>query len=282
MQETKCTQLNSLKIDDLYFVVYEKMRVNSEGGGVAIAAKKELNPVLVSEGDNDVETITIDIHLTKITISCTSAYGPQKKESDDMKTKFWKHLDDITDTGWDEGKGFYLQGDLNAWLGDDIVAGDPRKRNENGKLFHFLQRHPQLSVVNALPICQGVITRRRELVTGKIQESVLDFTVVCSRVLPYLTEMVIDVDNKYITINYTTQKKAKTNAINSDHRTTFCKMNLMYMPFKFPKREIFNLKNVQCQSIFKKSTDESQNLRACLKRMQPFLERSERWKEALD
>ena len=53
MQETQCTQLNSLKMDDLDFVVYEKVRDNKSGGGVAIAAKKDLNPILIFEGDTN-------------------------------------------------------------------------------------------------------------------------------------------------------------------------------------------------------------------------------------
>ena len=65
MQETQCTQINSLKMDDLDFIVYEKVRNTKIGGGVAIAAKKDLNPVLISEGDDDVEAITIDIHPKK-------------------------------------------------------------------------------------------------------------------------------------------------------------------------------------------------------------------------
>ena len=135
MQETQCSQVNSLKMDDLDFIVYEKVRETKAGGGVAIAAKKDLNPILISEGDKDVEVISIDIHPKNMVISCTSAYGPQQRDSIEKKTKFWTYLDKIADSAWDEGKGFYLQGDLNAWLGSEIIKGDPHKQNENGKLF---------------------------------------------------------------------------------------------------------------------------------------------------
>ena len=64
-------------------------------------------------------------------------------------------------------KGFYLEGDLNSWLGSEILPGDLHGQNENGKLFHnFLQRHPQLSVVNALQIFKGLVTQKRTLITG--------------------------------------------------------------------------------------------------------------------
>ena len=44
------------------FIVYEKVRNNRKGGGLAIAAIKDLNPVLVSEGTENVEAITIEVH----------------------------------------------------------------------------------------------------------------------------------------------------------------------------------------------------------------------------
>ena len=98
-----------------------------------------------------------------------SAYGPQLRDTPEKKSSFWKFLDKVADSAWEEGKGFYLQGDLNSWLGYDVINGDPHKQNENGKLFStFLQRHPQLIVANALPICKGIITRKRNLITGKI------------------------------------------------------------------------------------------------------------------
>ena len=241
MQETKCSQANQLKMDD--FIIYEKVRSMREGGGVAIAAKKALNPVLIAEGNEEVEAISIDIHPSNIKISCTSAYGPQLRDSLTRKTKFWEYLDYIADVARKEGKGFYLQGDLNAWLGSEIIPGDPKIQNENGKLFNsFLKRHPQLTVVNSLPICQGLITRKRDLICGKSEKSVIDFVVVCSLVLPYVTEMVIDEENKFITTNYTQSKTAKIKAINSDHNTQFVKIDLKVDPHKKVNREIYNLK----------------------------------------
>ena len=269
MQETKCSQANQLKMDN--FIIYEKIRCIKEGGGVAIAAKKDLNPVLTSEGNDDVEAISIDIHPSKITISCTSAYGPQQRDSLAKKLRFWQYLDKVTDIAWKDGKGFYLQGDLNAWLGSDIIPGDPNIQNENGKLFNsFLKRHPQLNVVNSLPVCQGLITRKRDLINGKSEKSVIDYVVVCTRVLPYITAMIIDEANQFITTNYTQAKTAKVKAINSDHNTQFVKLNLKVAPFKKVNREIFNLKNLECQISFKRSTEKQMIFLHVLKEMKLF------------
>ena len=65
LQETKCSQPNKLKMDD--FIIYEKVRNEREGGGVAIGAKIDLNPVLIEEGDDDIVAIYIDIHTSKTT-----------------------------------------------------------------------------------------------------------------------------------------------------------------------------------------------------------------------
>ena len=58
MQETKVSQVGQIKLDG-YFT-YECVRTNKEGGGVAISAKKMLQPAFVSDGGDDVEAISID------------------------------------------------------------------------------------------------------------------------------------------------------------------------------------------------------------------------------
>ena len=60
LQETKCEQVNKLKLDG--FVIFDKVRLDKGGGGVAIAAKTEINPVLVSEAEGDIDALTIDIN----------------------------------------------------------------------------------------------------------------------------------------------------------------------------------------------------------------------------
>ena len=100
------------------------------------------------------------------------------------------------------GGGFVLHFDGNLWAGKDIIPGDPRPQNRNGKLFQeFLARNSHLTVVNSLSICEGIITRRR-IKDGVLEESVLDFFVVCDLVLPHVTKMVIDDKKKHVLTNY--------------------------------------------------------------------------------
>ena len=133
-----------------------------------------------------------------------------------------------------------------------------------------------------MPVCQGLITRKRDLMSGKSEKSVIDFVVVCSRVLPYVTEMIIDEANQFITRNYTQAKTAKVKAINSDHNTQFVKVNLKVVPCKEVNREIFNLKNLECQMSFKRSTDKTNDFSSCFKGNETLLVKCEKWKKSLD
>ena len=100
------------------------------------------------------------------------------------------------------GLGFVLQIDGNLWAGANLIPGDPNPMNNNGRHFKdFLSKYPNLTVVNSLSICQGVITRRR-ITVKKMEQSVIDFFVVCSRVLQFVEKMQIDKDRNYSLTNY--------------------------------------------------------------------------------
>ena len=93
-------------------------------------------------------------------------------------------------------------------LEKNIIKSDPRPQNQNGKLFQtFLDQSNHLTVVNSLDVCSGSITRVRKLKCGKLEESILDFFIVCDRLLPYLIKMTIDVDRRFIWSNYTSARK---------------------------------------------------------------------------
>ena len=80
---------------------------------------------------------------------------------------------------------------------------------ENGKLFaNFLERNPALIVVNNLNLCKGLITRRRKTI-NKTEESVLDFFIVNSVMLPFIEEMAVDEPDEYTLSNHSQNKKNK-------------------------------------------------------------------------
>ena len=214
IEETKYKEPGKLKVDG--YEVFELLRKDKEGGGIAIGCKKELHPTWVREGDDYVEAISINILVKNLTIRCCAAYGCQENEAIDRKEAFWDYLEEEVEYAKNSGSGFILHFDGNLWAGNSILPGDPRPQNKNGKLFQtFLSRHQHLTVVNALPICEGLITRRR-IKDGVLEESALDFFVVCNLVLPHVTKMKIDEDRKYVLTNHQSAKIAGK-ATYSDH-----------------------------------------------------------------
>ena len=116
-----------------------------------------------------------------------------------------------------------MQGDLNAWLGNTIIKNDPRNQNKNGKLMEeFLERN-ELTVVNGLSICKGLITRSRNC-KGTLEKSILDFFVVCKRVLALVKSMEIDEEKKNVATNYKALKHVGR-AVDSDHVLIELKLN---------------------------------------------------------
>ena len=264
MQETKCKLEGRLKLDG--FITYEHLRSDRDGGGLALSVRKELSPALVRDGGETVEALTVNIHLKKMTISCTTAYGPQENADIEKKKLFWNYLGEEANKAKTEGYGFLLQGDLNAWLGFKIIPGDKREQNRNGKMFERFLKENKLTVVNSLPLCQGLETRR--LKKGVLVESIIDFYVVCEHVLTNVIKMKIDSDRKHILTNYNRVKKGG-NAINTDHLTTTLKVNLKVTPEKPIKVEIFNFNDPKGKEKFKTSTTSTNEFSNCFMNNKP-------------
>ena len=239
-----------------------------------------MNPILVSEAEDDIDAITININTKNISIACTSAYGPQTSALVETKTKFWKYLNHAAKDARNAGTGFILQGDLNATLGATIIPGDPNPQNENGRLFEQFLLQNKLTVVNSLSLCKGVITRIRMLVSGKLETSSIDFYVVCERVLAFVSEMLIDSDKKHIATNFTKVKKGGQ-ATDTDHYTQILKVKLEICPNPQKRHEILNFKNTQCQETFKEITNNTNEFHRCFEGQAPSVIKFSRWKSVL-
>ena len=278
MEETKYKETGKLKLEN--YIIFESVRENgAAGGGVALGCLSELHPAWVGDGGASVEAISIDIFLKEMKIRCCAAYGPQENALIENKEAFWQYLDKDVLAAKESGAGFILHCDGNLWAGSGLIPGDPRPQNRNGKFFQeFLERN-NLTVVNSLQICEGLITRRR-IKDGVLEESVLDFFVVCSSVLPYVTRMVIDEQKKYVLTNYYPARKS-SKAIDSDHFTEYMDINLKFSKSKPERTEIFNFKNVEGQNKFKISTSETKEFTNCFDTRLPLQNQVEKWRQVL-
>ena len=148
-----------------------------------------------------------------------------------------------------------IQLDSNAHLGNSVVLNDPNQEpNHNGLLMRQFLERTNLTVVNSLDICKGVITRSRKTIVGT-EKSVLDFFLVCRRMRPYLTKMIVDEkgDNKIVRFD-------KRKIIESDHNSLKLECELKYKPMKPERIEIFNFKDEECQQAFHKEFNISTKL----------------------
>ena len=196
------------------------------------------------------------------------------------KEAFWDHLNREVEEAAKAGAGFILQMDGNLWAGDKVIPGDPRPQNRNGFLFQeFLKMNPRLTVVNALNQCQGLVTRSR-IKDGISEESVLDFFVVCSIVLPYVTKMVIDDKKLHVLTNYKQVKKTGK-AVDSDHYTEYLDLDMEIISEKPERQEIFNFMNKQSQEAFKIRTTETKEFTDCFSGDEPLLQKIEKWRRVL-
>ena len=279
MEETKYQDPGKFTVENYH--IFELVRQSRDGGGgLALGCQKDLHPVWVREGDDLVESLSVEIHLKNLKIRCCIAYGCQENDSVGRKESFWSYLDEEVQYADQAAAGFVLHMDGNLWAGDNIIPGDPRPQNRNGKMFHnFLQRHPHLTVVNSLALCEGLITRSR-MVDGKVQKSVLDFFVICHRVLPFLNKMVIDESKTHILTNYQNIRNGGK-VIDSDHFTQYMDLNLKIETVKPERIEMFNFKNEEGQKLFKEITTNTNEFSNCFANNAPLADQIVNWQKVL-
>ena len=87
IQETKFTRKNQLNIAAAKkFDMYPLLRKNSGGGGLLIGALKDLHSNWISEGDDSVEYIVIEVWIEGFPVRILNGYGPQEYD-DSEKTR---------------------------------------------------------------------------------------------------------------------------------------------------------------------------------------------------
>ena len=80
IEETKYKDAGRLKLDG--YLIFEKVRKSKvNGGGLAIGCVRELNPVWVREGEDEVETLSVDIFVRNMKIRCCVAYGCHENDA---------------------------------------------------------------------------------------------------------------------------------------------------------------------------------------------------------
>ena len=118
IQETKIRKANQIKTESSKdYTIYELVRKNSNGGGLCIGVKKDLKPVWVNQGDDEVEALAVDVCVDDFPIRIVTANGPQESDAVERKLKFWDFIERQADEAFENGSGFILQMDRNLYVG---------------------------------------------------------------------------------------------------------------------------------------------------------------------
>ena len=126
--------------------------------------------------------------------------------------------------------------------------------------------------MNSLSLCTGLYTRRRNTKNG-VQETVIDFYVVCDKLLPFVISMTIDETGQ----NSLTKYKGKI--VKSDHSRLDMEVDLVFHKEKKHEQfNAFNVRNKLCQEKFSEYTSQTSMFTNCLTSNKPLVQKFSIWK----
>ena len=125
------------------YEVFELLRTNSGGGGLAIGVKEHFNPCLIMEGNDEIEMMTVEATINDKKIRFITGYGPQETDSDDKRHLFFSKLNEEICSAELAGRSIFIEFDANSKLGSKVIPGDPSKDSyylrflNNMKILHY-------------------------------------------------------------------------------------------------------------------------------------------------
>ena len=236
--------------------------------------------MLVRQGDDEVECLTIEITAGQTKLRCVNGYGPQIGDPKERKAKFWNYLDGEVNESEDQKCGLVIEIDSNSWAGSAFIPNDPNIQNGNGKLLElFLQRNKGMTLVNSLPLCKGLITRKR-MTENRREQAAMDFFIVCKKVLPLVIKMHVDEQGEHQFSNFHgIQHNGKV--IESDHAMTQLKHKIQFAHVKPTRTKSFNFKSDNCQKYFKSVTTNTNVFTSCFETTESFPDQVRKWQRNL-
>ena len=284
VQEVKQQNIGNISTDylknfQLFELVRKEQRVS--GGGLMIGVDKELKALQVRQGDDEVECLSVVVSVGGTDIRAVCGYGPQSRDTAARKSLFWEYLDTEVELAETNKQILVIQLDSNCYAGSRIIPNDPNSQNKNGKyLSQFLERNQTLTIVNSLPLCDGIITRQRKT-TLQDEKAILDLFIVCDKTLPYIKSMKVDEIGEFRLTNFHGFRKGQ-NITFSDHNMLSLKCQFDQKETKPQRIEMFNFKNPDGQDRFKEMTTYSRQLTECFEDNSPFEKQSQNWYRRLN
>ena len=258
IQETKLKR--KMQINSPSYEIFESLRENRSGGGLMIGIDKNLSlkkPVIIFQGEKDVEILVVEIILSTMSLRIMTAYGPQEDSSPDTINEFYRKFEEEIIKCEEDNCGLVIEMDANAKLGRDIIEKDPNPMSENGRILWGIVQRRNCYVVNATDKCNGTITRSRTR-KGVKEESILDYMIVNQKIEPYIHSMNIDENKEMVLTRF-----LKKNIVVSDHNILTCSLNIPHHGPPKPRIELLSLRNPEDLQKFKEVTTSTNKFTKC-------------------
>ena len=243
---------------DSKFVVFEAIR-KRKGGGTLIAAHKDFQPKLIEEYSDNFELLVVELITEEKEIRIISGYGPQEIWDEEKRLPFFLALETEIEKAELAGRSIIIEMDSNSKLGTKYIEQDPHVMSPNGSLLSGIIERHGLIVGNGTNKCKGTITRKR-ITKHRVEQSVIDHVIFSSDLLKYFISMHIDESRKHVLTRIRKTKKGISTK-ESDHNVlvTEFKCKVKHVKDKESK-EMYNLKDKECQAKFKKYTSTTKML----------------------
>ena len=119
-----------------------------------------MNPVLVSNGSDENEIITIQADLGEHTVRIINAYGPQEDADQQKVMSFWQEIELEIMNARDNNCLIIMELDANAKIGPDVIKDDPNKTSNNGQNLKILRLQMQVMSVMVLSHEKELLEKR--------------------------------------------------------------------------------------------------------------------------
>ena len=216
--------------------------------------------MLISSPESEILVVQMMVGHLKVRV--INGYGPQESENRQLIMQFWQDVETEIISAKDDNCCILIQMDANAKLGKCIIPGDPHDMSDNGKILSDLITRQNLCVLNADPMCKGVITRHRSTKQSE-EKSVLDYIICCQVLRQYLEHMMIDENKTHVLTKYSS-RRGKQTIIKSDHNLLQGTFSISYNKVKRKVvREVFNFKTIEGQKKFFEITDNTKQFSDC-------------------
>ena len=224
-----------------------------------IGAHKTLKPILINEYNDPFEILVIEIQAANKEIRLISGYGQQETWTPKERLPFFEALEEEIIKAELAGKSVIIEADFNSKLGKEFIPTDPHDISPNGKILAGIIQRQKLTVLNGSVKCKGTITRAR-VTTHLTQRSAISFVLVSEDLVEKVESVVID-EEKVLAPTRITPTKTGVEKKTSDHNVILTKLKLPWNKHKKEEtNDLFNLKNKECQIMFKEATSNNNNL----------------------